>query len=431
VNHLIIICSVCFQIATAYFAIRLIRNSGLKFNLPSYFAFILFFFALSIGIISLFALDKSNFSRISIDILLVLLSILIFIDVIIIGSIIKKYRNTEKEKIECKNMFNALFQNSSDEIFLNDFSGRFLEFNELVPEMLGYSANELSQMYLSDICESNEIEAMEKFVEKLRKGEFIFETELKTKAGNIYPVEIKSRYIQYSDHDVILSVSRDISERKQIERKILNAIIETEHKERERFAKDLHDQLGNILSSMNIYFQLLKSATIDDLERENLMGYFKGLLNEAIASTREIANNLNPNIITKFGIVEAIQSFCDKINKTGLIKIYLTTNIQENNLGKDKEVNLYKIITELVNNTLKHASADRIYIALSLEKSLLILKYEDNGVGFDYEKKMKAKENKGMGLFNITSRVAAMGGKINVESNKFIGIRINIQTKII
>jgi len=328
-------------------------------------------------------------------------------------------------------MFNALFQNSSDEIFLNDFSGRFLEFNELVPEMLGYSANELSQMYLSDICESNEIEAMEKFVEKLRKGEFIFETELKTKAGNIYPVEIKSRYIQYSDHDVILSVSRDISERKQIERKILNAIIETEHKERERFAKDLHDQLGNILSSMNIYFQLLKSATIDDLERENLMGYFKGLLNEAIASTREIANNLNPNIITKFGIVEAIQSFCDKINKTGLIKIYLTTNIQENNLGKDKEVNLYKIITELVNNTLKHASADRIYIALSLEKSLLILKYEDNGVGFDYEKKMKAKENKGMGLFNITSRVAAMGGKINVESNKFIGIRINIQTKII
>ncbi len=429
-NQVIIISSVCLQIATALYGIRLIRNSGLKLNFLFYSAIVLLLFAISIEIILLFNHDKTTATQISNGLVPALLSIFILTGIIIVETIVKKFKNTEKEKIECKNMFTALFQNSSDDIFLNDTEGRFIEFNEQVPEVLEYSANELSKMFLKDICMSNEIDNMENFVEKLKKGEFIFETELKTKFGKIYPVEIKSRYIKYYEQDAILSISRNITERKQTERKILNAIIETEHKERERFAKDLHDQLGNILSSMNIYFQLLKSATIDDLERENLMGYFKGLLNEAIASTREIANNLNPNVITKFGIVESVQTFCDKINKTGLIKIYLTTNIQENCLEKDKEVNLYKIITELVNNTLKHASADRIYVALSLERNLLTLKYEDNGIGFDYEKKMKAKDNKGMGLFNITSRVAAMGGKINVESNKSIGIRVNIRTKI-
>jgi signal transduction histidine kinase len=268
------------------------------------------------------------------------------------------------------------------------------------------------------------------FVDRICEGELIFESELKTKDNKVYPVEIKSRLIKHYGKDAILCISRDISDRKQIERKILNAIIETEHKERERFSKDLHDQLGNILSSMNIYCELIKSATMDEIERENLMGYFKGLLNEAITSTKEIANNLNPNIIANFGLIASARAYCEKINHTGLLKIYLTTSLKDNVLSKDFEVNFYKIITELVNNTLKHAMADRVYIAISQENSNLIIKYEDNGIGFNYPKIFREKANKGMGLFNIASRVAAMGGKLSVESNKTIGTRVKIITNI-
>ena len=284
---------------------------------------------------------------------LLILTILFSCLPLAIWLIIKKLKKTEKEKNEYKNLYTAIFQNSNNDIFLNDPEGRFIDIGEMEADFLEYTRDEMKNLGLQEICVSKHLKNMPEFVDKLKEGEFIFEADLRSKSGKMYPAEIKSRLINNFGKSLIISITHDISERKQIERKILNAIIETEHRERERFSKDLHDQLGNILSSMNIYCELIKSATIQEIEKENLMGYFKGLLNDAIASTKEIANNLNPGNIARFGLIASVQGFCQKISKTGLLKIYFSTNLTEDSLSKDIEVNLYKIITELVNNTLK------------------------------------------------------------------------------
>ena len=424
------ILTVFLQIYTITMVYRFYRNAVLNATLFLASIVSLVFMAAFLVVRFFFSIH-SQLLEIILSFFILVLTILIILFYRRIVMIERYTKAVEKEKDECKNMFTELFQNSSDEIFFNDSDGKFLEFNKLVPEILGYSIDELNSLHLYDVCMFKDLQNMPNFVQMLEGGELVFETELKAKSGKIFPVEIKSRLIKQNQKDTILSISRDISERKQIERKILNAIIETEHKERERFSQDLHDQLGNILSSMNIYCELIRSETIGIIEKENLMGYFKGLLNEAILSTKEIANNLNPSLLTKFGIVKSVEEYCEKINQTGLIKIYLSTSIEEDILSKDLELNLYKIITELVNNTLKHASADRVYLALACKGKLLTLKYEDNGTGFDYEKKIKEQSNKGMGLFNISSRVSAIGGRITVESNKFIGTRVQIQAKII
>lgn len=361
-------------------------------------------------------------------VIFLLVSVLVFTFLFLKYFSLSKGIRSEKEKSDAK--FMTIFNSTSDEIYLIDTSGRFLESNRVLTEVLGYTDNEMKSLQIKDILPDKYADMIEYLLNNVNNKEVITEAEHLTKEGRIYAVEIKSKLVTYGGTKAILNIARDMSERKQTEKKILNAIIETEQRERERVAKDLHDQLGNILSSMNIYFQLIKSSTIDEAERENLMGYFKGLINEAIESTKEIANNLNPNVISKFGIIQALQIFCDKINKTGIIRIYLTTNLSDQQMEKETEVNLYKIITELTNNTLKHASSDRIYIALSAENKLLNMNYEDNGIGFDYDEMVKDNSNRGMGLSNIASRVAAIGGTMKVVSRKMTGTRVNIQANI-
>lgn len=426
-----LIISIILQFFAAFYALKFIKETNWKLSwILIATAFLLMALRRSFEIIPyLTDFDNSgleNFNHLT----GVIISILIATGVVLISKIFLALKKAETERIESAKKFKTLFHSSSDEIYLTDKSGRFLEVNDVFCEIMGYSNQELLSLNLKDIYSDNNFSIAESIIEKLKQGSVIFESEHKTKTGKNIPVEIKSRLIDYDGIEAILCIARDITERKQTERKILNAVIETEDRERERFAKDLHDELGNILSSINIYVQLLKSDEIDEAERKNLMNYFKGLVDEAIATTKEMAINLHPNTISRSGLPASINSFCKKINETGLIKIHFNTNIDEDRLAKDIEINLYKIITELISNTLKHASADNIYIALTEENNLLYLKYQDNGIGFDYEKVLKDKNNKGMGLSNITSRVNALDGQLKIDSSKDKGTVVIIKTNI-
>ena len=224
-------------------------------------------------------------------------------------------------------------------------------------------------------------------------------------------------------------MARDITERKQIERKVLNAIIETEEKDNERFAKDIHDELGTLLSSINIYVNMLKSTDMEEAERENILNYTKGLIDEAMHNAKEIANNLRPDVINRFGLITAIKAHCEMINKSGLVAIDLNYGHDFSKIDEDLEVTLYRVIKELINNTLTHASADEVKINLQYENNLLTLDYYDNGIGFDVERTMKKKTHKGMGLSNIMSRIKAANGTCEIFSDRGKGTTVIVKIK--
>ena len=141
----------------------------------------------------------------------------------------------------------------------------------------------------------------------------------------------------------------------------------------------------------------------------------KCLLHESIRSTREIANNLTPNLLNDFGLIEALRVYVDKINKMNTISVNL--NIDENfpDLPKQIGVALYRIISELLNNTLKHSSATKIEIELIKLQNQMEIKYSDNGIGCDIQKILSS-PTKGLGLSNITSRVKSINGQCNFAS---------------
>ena len=350
-------------------------------------------------------------------------SILIVTGIFLIGDILYSLTRSEKK-------FKILFNDSSDEIYMLDYNCKFIEVNQVVCDVLGYSKKELLDMHLRDIKSPRYAVLISSIVDEIKlKKQLIFESEHKTKDGRIIPVEIKSRVIDFNSGKTILSMARNITERKQTERKVLNAIIETEEKEKERFAKDIHDGLGTLLSSINIYVNMLKSTDMEEAERGNILNYTNGLIDEAIHNAREIANNLRPDIISRFGLITAIKAHCEMIKKSGLITINFKYGPDFSKIDEDLEVTLYRVIKELINNTLRHASADEIEINLQYEDKLLTLDYFDNGIGFDVERTIKKKAHKGMGLSNIMSRIKAVNGTCEIFSDSGNGTTVIAKIK--
>ena len=147
-------------------------------------------------------------------------SMIMAVSVIGIARILRALKKTEKEREESEKRFQTLFHNSSDEIFLADIHGKFLEVNQVACDSLGYSQEDLKQMNFKDIKTPKFVEKVEENIALiLAKGNHTYESEHQTKKGWVLNLEVKSRVINYQGERAILSIARDITERKQLERK--------------------------------------------------------------------------------------------------------------------------------------------------------------------------------------------------------------------
>ncbi len=347
---------------------------------------------------------------------------------------ISNRKKAERELVESEKRFRKLFNKNNDAVYIyhyiNGKAGKFIEINERTIEMLGYSRDELLKMNLTDIVLLSEKKHLEKRLTITKKQmQNMYESKIVSKNGKVIPVEVNAQYFLYKDQPSIISVVRDISERKELQKKLVSTIIKTEEKERDRFAKDLHDSLGALLSSINIYLDMMNSGEIDEDEQKETLTYTQELLSEAINSTKEIANNIRPTILSNFGFIASIQSFCDKLNKTGKIKIEFNHNDFNLKLDSDSEIILFRIANELINNTLKYAEANNVYIEISNQANVLNLKYSDDGKGFDVDEILES-EKGGMGLKNIISRINSIQGEVTIDSEKKKGVEVNIKVKI-
>ncbi|MBN2728186.1 MAG: sensor histidine kinase, partial [Bacteroidales bacterium] len=139
-----------------------------------------------------------------------------------------------------------------------------------------------------------------------------------------------------------------------------------------------------------------------------------------------IANNLVPRVIHQYGLVKAVESFCEKVNNANSVDISFKTEKCEQRLDHNTELIFFRIISELINNTLKHANAKNVDITLKKESGKLQLIFKDNGIGFDVETIMNS-EQKGMGLKNIVSRIRSINGVYKIESSPGKGFEIQIE----
>lgn len=187
------------------------------------------------------------------------------------------------------------------------------------------------------------------------------------------------------------------------------AILDAQEFERVRIAEDLHDRLGSRLAAIKLHFNAAGTGG------NNNHLFLKGieLLDGAVEEVREISHNLISGVLSKFGLVAALEDLKETLESTKQISLDLHIHNIEDRLNLTTESNIYRIVQELVANVLKHSRATEVVIQLTRHESNMILLVEDNGIGFDPAHPRLAP---GIGLKNIRSRVSKLDGKINIDS---------------
>ena len=223
-------------------------------------------------------------------------------------------------------------------------------------------------------------------------------------------------------HKLFKYIERLNRQRSLLNKRILTAVLRTEEKARSRFSKELHDGLGPLLSSPKMSLSALSREEQSPEQRE-IIANTSYVIDEAIRSLREISNNLSPHVLNDFGLARGVQNFIDKSAAMHDVKIRFTTNLRSERYDTDIEVILYRVICELINNSLKHAACTEVNLSLSQNGPELALDYSDNGRGFNPQAMMDC----GMGLSNIASRINSLGGMFDITSSKGKGMRAAIR----
>jgi len=192
----------------------------------------------------------------------------------------------------------------------------------------------------------------------------------------------------------------------------MHAMIEGQEAERERVAKDLHDSLGGLLSTVKLQFDSLENKMTGISKIKNYNNANR-LLDTACQEVRDIARNMQPSALLNLGLVAAVRDLINRIDDPDQRTIDFQHYGLEEKLENTTALTVYRLVQELLNNSIKHSKANEILIQLTREESEFIIMVEDDGIGFDVDG-----VKKGMGTENILSRVNYLKGDLSVHSEK-------------
>jgi len=256
-----------------------------------------------------------------------------------------------------------------------------------------------------------------------------------TKSGKQIPVLINCTRLksQKPGSNEILIIAHDITEKIMMEKKIEQnrneiriAINEAQEAERLRLAKDLHDSLGQQLTSISFSIQKLhESKKYSGNLVQSVMDQIDASLNE----TRRLSHNLIPIVLIEFGLITAIQNLINNVNKIGKTKFQFFHYDLNERIDNKLEKAIYRIIQEGINNILKHAKAKNASIQLLQNAELLTVLIEDDGVGFKAMNRLTNEivQDEGIGLLSIRERVSIFNGKFSIESHPGAGTELIIE----
>ncbi len=350
------------------------------------------------------------------------------VEIIGVGRDITYQKDVEGALRRSEERFRSIVQQLSDIVFILDKDYQIVYDTPSINRILGYSEGSLIGRNIFDLLSPEDkayIKSKTEPIKKKKEETITMEAQVEKANGEFIPIEMVFINLLHlpSIQGIVLTL-RDISERKMLDKKILDAVIKTEEQERERFAKNLHDDLGPLLSSIKMYIGLIK--TNSDIEKLDFVtSQLNEVVKEAITTTKEVSNDLSPHILINYGLVSAIENFIKKIPIS--IKVNFNCSLPSVRYSNTIENSFYRILKELINNTVKHSGATKIDIALEEKGQHLFLMYSDNGKGFDMEKQKKSKKA-GMGISNIISRAKSLNGvyELNSEINTGFSFQITI-----
>ncbi len=319
--------------------------------------------------------------------------------------------------------FRNIFDKNSDPILIINKDGTIIDYNEAFKTFTGLSDFEIKTINPTQTFSLKGETQFEDFLNSPESYSSRFEFEYDFKYKGSKNLDISTSRLRYNNQDVYMLMMHDLTDKINREKQIYLATIDAEEKERSRFSRELHDGLGPLLSTLKIFLEVYFSNPSDI----DIKGRIENVLTESIKSVKEISNNLSPQALETFGLTRALSSFIQKIKFSKKIEILFESNLDER-LKPEAEISLYRYMTELINNTIKHAQSSLITINIEKTQQTLFVNYQDNGKGFDINDEIFI--SKGIGLYNLRSRIEKLGGSIEYITSPGNGFKAKAILKI-
>lgn len=201
----------------------------------------------------------------------------------------------------------------------------------------------------------------------------------------------------------------------------LHAVLITQEEERKRIAQDLHDDISSKLNVVSLNSYLLTSPNLSMEETKEITANIINLTAKALDNSRKIAHNLLPPVLEKFGLHAGVEELCEEFESSKSVKVVYQNKIEFDEKDKDKHLHVFRILQELMNNSLRHGKATEISVIFDNVNEIKTCFFKDNGIGFD---STNAENQKGLGMKNIDSRISFLNGTIKMNSAIGNGIEV-------
>jgi PAS domain S-box-containing protein len=325
---------------------------------------------------------------------------------------------------ESEERYRELFENARDAIYVNDLEGNYIRVNRATETLTGYRSEEIVGHNLIDFVAATSVrDVRESFFAKLaEQGETTYEVDVITKDGRRVPVEVRSRAIYENGVMVaVQSTARDITEHKLAQNALQmfsRQLIEAQEDERRRIARELHDQIGQVLTAVKMNLH-----TVQQVSQGSEAGcYIKDnieAVDEALRLVRDLSVDLRPPVLDDFGLVTALRWYVDRYTKRTGLEVDMVIELPDEHIRffRELETACFRIAQEALTNIVRHAQASHVLLQLVKDENVLLLSVRDDGVGFDVESlRKRAPRAATLGLISMQERAHAAGGAIEIDS---------------
>jgi PAS domain S-box-containing protein len=347
---------------------------------------------------------------------------------------IAERKRAEDALRESEERYRELFENANDALYVHNLEGTYISVNRAAERLSGYTREEIVGHNFTEFIASDHIQNVRhNFCAKLAaQGETSYEVDVIAKDGRRVPVEVSSRAIY--ENGILVGVqgmARDITERKLAQdtlQMFSRQLIEAQEDERRRIARELHDQIGQVLTAIKMNLHTVQQ----DCNATEAGSHIKDnieAVDQALRLVRDLSIDLRPPLLDDLGLVTALRWYVDRYAKrTGLNVDVVIELLDENErFSRELETACFRIVQEALTNIVRHAQASRVLVRLAKDEAMLFLSVKDDGVGFNIKSlRKRAPRVATLGLISMQERAHAAGGDIEIDSAPSQGTEVRL-----
>ncbi|HEX5885472.1 MAG TPA: PAS domain S-box protein [Pyrinomonadaceae bacterium] len=348
---------------------------------------------------------------------------------------IAERKRAEAALRESEERYRELFENARDAIYVHDLEGNYMSVNRAAEQLSGYTRDEIvGHNFVEFVAEEHVRHVRKSFCAKLaEQGATSYEVDVIAKDGRRIPVEVSSRAIYENGLLVgVQGMARDITERKVAQdalQMFSRQLIEAQEDERRRIARELHDQIGQVLTAIKMNLHTVQQDC-NSMEAGSHIKDNIDAVDEALRLVRDLSIDLRPPLLDDLGLVTALRWYVDRYAKrTGLnVDVVIKLADENERFSREVETACFRIAQEALTNIVRHAQASQILVYVAKDENSLTLSVKDDGVGFDVESlRKRAKRVATLGLISMQERAHAAGGAIDINSVPSEGTEIRFK----